>query len=88
VIDPNRIPSVDVLEAERRRGAPAEANEATGTDAGGATPLLVDVREPGEFAEVLAAIRNGVAYANVHSAKFAGGEIRGQLRRDWFRHDD
>ena len=38
---------------------------------------------PGEFAEVVAAIRNGVAYANVHSGKFAGGEIRGQLRRGW-----
>lgn len=43
---------------------------------------------PGEFAEVVAAIRNGVAYANVHSAKFAGGEIRGQLRRSGgFGHD-
>jgi len=36
----------------------------------------------GEFAEVLAAIRAGVAYVNVHSSKFPGGEIRGQLRAD------
>ena len=36
----------------------------------------------GEFADVLAAIRAGVAYANVHSSKFPGGEIRGQLRDD------
>lgn len=35
-----------------------------------------------EFAEMLAAIRGGVAYANVHSSKFPGGEIRGQLRDD------
>jgi len=35
---------------------------------------------PTEFAEVLAAIRAGVAYVNVHSSKFPGGEIRGQLR--------
>jgi CHRD domain len=35
-----------------------------------------------EFAEMLAAIRGGVAYVNVHSAKFPGGEIRGQLRDD------
>ena len=37
---------------------------------------------PTEFAEVLAAIRVGVAYVNVHSSKFPGGEIRGQLRDD------
>ncbi|HEY8519458.1 MAG TPA: CHRD domain-containing protein [Gammaproteobacteria bacterium] len=33
----------------------------------------------GEFAEVLAAIRSGAVYANVHSATHPGGEIRGQL---------
>ncbi len=37
---------------------------------------------PGEFAEVLAAIRAGAAYVNVHSSKHGGGEIRGQLRDD------
>ena len=34
---------------------------------------------PGEFEEVLDAIRAGVAYVNVHTATFPGGEIRGQL---------
>ena len=33
----------------------------------------------GEFSEILAAIRAGKAYANVHSSMFPGGEIRGQL---------
>jgi len=33
-----------------------------------------------ELAELVAAIRSGVAYANVHSTKFPGGEIRGQIK--------
>lgn len=33
----------------------------------------------GEFAELIKAIRKGDAYANVHSAKFPGGEVRGQI---------
>jgi hypothetical protein len=32
-----------------------------------------------EFAEVVDAMRAGVAYANVHSDQFPGGEIRGQI---------
>jgi CHRD domain len=35
--------------------------------------------EAGEFAEVIALIRAGRTYANVHSAKFTGGEIRSQI---------
>ncbi|HXH89902.1 MAG TPA: CHRD domain-containing protein [Gaiellaceae bacterium] len=34
---------------------------------------------PGELGEILAAMRAGHAYANVHSSKFAGGEIRAQI---------
>ena len=33
----------------------------------------------GEFAELVAALRRGVAYANVHTANFPAGEIRGQV---------
>ncbi len=35
---------------------------------------------PTEFAELVAAIRSGVAYVNVHSVLFPGGEIRGQVK--------
>ena len=43
--------------------------------------------DPGQFEELVAAIRAGRAYANVHSAKFPGGEIRGQLN-DRNQRDD
>jgi CHRD domain len=42
---------------------------------------------PGQFAEIVAAIRKGNAYANVHTSIAPGGEIRGQLRRG-NGHDD
>ena len=34
---------------------------------------------PGEFDELVRAIRAGKTYANVHSTKFPGGEVRSQL---------
>jgi hypothetical protein len=41
---------------------------------------------PGEFDELLDAIRAGVAYVNVHTDNFTGGEIRGQLGHRHHRH--
>lgn len=41
--------------------------------------------EPGNLAEILAAMRAGHAYANVHSSKWPGGEIRAQLNDRSFR---
>jgi hypothetical protein len=41
----------------------------------------------GEFSELVDALRAGRAYANVHSSKFPGGEIRGQIN-DLNQHDD
>jgi hypothetical protein len=34
---------------------------------------------PGDFAEIIAAMRSGHAYANVHSSKVGSGEIRAQI---------
>ena len=42
---------------------------------------------PGEFEEIVAAIRAGRAYANVHTTKFPGGEIRAQINDDDQRDD-
>ena len=42
----------------------------------------------GEFGELLAAIRAGKAYANVHSSLFPGGEIRAQLGGDRGKKDE
>lgn len=37
--------------------------------------------DPGEFGELVRAIRAGTTYANVHTVKYPGGEIRAQLER-------
>jgi hypothetical protein len=51
--------------------------------------------EPGAFNEILAAMRAGSAYANVHSTKWPAGEIRAQIKKGrggdngkGKRHDD
>ena len=36
----------------------------------------------GEFDELSGAMRAGATYANVHTAQFPGGEIRGQIEED------
>lgn len=41
----------------------------------------------GELDELVAAIRAGRAYANVHTTKFPGGEIRGQINDENQRDD-
>jgi hypothetical protein len=43
---------------------------------------------PADFAEVLAAIKAGVTYANVHTGQFGGGEIRGQIKARGGGEDD
>lgn len=37
---------------------------------------------PGELEELMAAIRSGNTYVNVHSTKFPGGEIRSQIHHE------
>jgi hypothetical protein len=55
----------------------------TAADVGG--PVAQGIA-PGEIAELIRAIRAGKTYANVHTNKHPGGEIRGQVRSN--RGDD
>ena len=41
-----------------------------------------------EFAELVRAMRAGVTYANVHSDRWPGGEIRGQFDHEQGHQDD
>jgi hypothetical protein len=76
-------------------GTPAPAQVAgvtpfcppSGTVTGTITPAQVltvtgQGIEAGEFDELVAALRAGVTYANVHSSLFPPGEIRGQIEQD------
>jgi hypothetical protein len=47
-------------------------------------PQAMQGIDPGQFDEIVAALRVGKTYVNVHSVKYPGGEIRAQLER----HDD
>ena len=61
----------------------ATAGNVTGTitaaDIVGPAAQGIDPAPAGQFADVVRAIRTGNAYANIHTAKFGGGEIRGQV---------
>lgn len=64
---------------------------AQGTVTGVITPMQVvgpagQGIQPGEFGELVRALRAGAAYANVHTTTFPGGEIRGQISDDDGRH--
>ena len=61
------------------RDAPATVSGTitAGSVGGGANAQGIAV---GEFVELHRAIRAGIVYANLHTDRFPGGEIRGQLR--------
>jgi hypothetical protein len=51
----------------------------TPADVTGSTGATAQGIEPGSFAEILRAMRAGYAYANIHTTRWMGGEIRGQI---------
>ena len=55
------------------------AADVIGPGATGTPPTAGQGIEAGNLAEILAAMRAGHAYANVHSTKWPGGEIRAQI---------
>ncbi len=74
-------------------GTPACPGTRDGTVAGTIDPTDVvgpsgQGIAPGEYAELLRAIRAGATYANVHTSKYQAGEIRAQLNDDDDRHGD
>jgi hypothetical protein len=58
---------------------PAPATISGTLDAGDLTPVPAQGLDAGDFDEIVDAIRSGVTYANVHSSRFGGGEIRAQI---------
>jgi len=64
-------------------GTDGRAGNVSGTlTAASVIPVATQQIAANELAEVIAAIRAGNAYVNVHSAPSPGGEIRGQLDAD------
>ena len=64
---------------------PAVKGTWTAADIAGPAAQGVDPTNPnGEdsFARLVKAIKSGLSYANVHTTRSPGGEIRGQLQRD------
>ena len=73
--------------------SPAVTGSWTAADIAGPASQGVEANNPnGEdaFARLVSAIKSGLSYANVHTTRSAGGEIRGQLKRehDHDRDDD
>jgi CHRD domain-containing protein len=74
-------------------GKPACPAATSGTVTG--TVTAADIVGPtaqgiaaGDFASVVAAMRAGATYANMHTMNFPNGEIRGQLKGDGHGDDD
>jgi CHRD domain len=75
-----------------KAACPGAAGTASGTIAAGDINPLGQTTAQGllvnEMSELIAAIRAGVVYANVHTAAFPSGELRGQVKARGRGKDD
>jgi hypothetical protein len=70
-------------------GNSSTAASVSGTiDSGDILAVAAQGIAAGEIAEVIAAMKAGFTYANVHTATFGGGELRGQIRARGNNGDD
>jgi len=95
-------PTIDVnATTGPHQACPAAAGPGTGHSAVTGTLTSADVTGPAaqgvdptnpnnenSFARLVRAIKSGLTYANVHTSRSPGGEIRGQLKREHRDHDD
>ena len=75
------FPAASVARASKRRTPPGLTGSITGTiTAANVVGPTAQGYAVGDLVPVVKAIRAGVTYANMHTANFPGGEIRGQVR--------
>lgn len=69
---------------------PATSGSVSGTITGADVTAMAAAQgiAAGEIGELIAAMKAGFTYANVHTATFGGGEIRGQIRARGNGDDD
>ena len=77
--NPERLPTTAPIPPNTQR-CPSPPATITGTiTAANVVGPTAQGIEPGEFGELVSAIRAGVTYVNVHTTRFPGGEIRSQI---------
>lgn len=80
--NPSALPTGTVIPAGTQPcPAPPAQIEGTITAANVIGPAAQGIA-PGEFNELLRALRAGKTYVNVHSTKFPGGEVRSQINTE------
>lgn len=81
--NPSTVPAPTVTQPPACPAAPATVTGVlTAANIIGPIPQGIEATSDtvNEFDELVSMLRQGLAYANVHSSRFPGGEVRGQVR--------